>query len=328
MAPAPVSVDGDVAGKPTDIVVVLEPDADPATPGRALAVGETLRIALPPALARNAEAAIPEDTNAALVLTKGWPQGAIEIGTRYRIAYDAGAHAIDVTARESISSDGTTAPGIKAIHLRGKTFVNPAAGTYTITVERRDPSGVVATRWEGGLEIRDRVPTGRLAPTNFHVPPGTNSNFQTLAPGQVAPLRLGLLLWGADGSALDHVGIAPRDLSRYPRYTGGLLVQDVNGDRRLDVGVDRVVGGIIGSAPEGAKGQAATSPVRPDGTPILSGEITRDAGYPMGGGQPNPGLLAIEFRAGDRPGSYRPTFELEGGAAFQFTIRVAAPTAD
>jgi hypothetical protein len=33
-------------------------------------------------------------------------------------------------------------------------------------------------------------------------------------------------------------------------------------------------------------------------------------------------LLVIDFRAGDQPGMYRPTFELVGGNAFQFTILV------
>mgnify|MGYP001216228751 CR=1 FL=1 len=46
---------------------------------------------------------------------------------------------------------------------------------------------------------------------------------------------------------MNGVGIAPRDLGRYPRYTGGLLVQDANGDGRLDPARDKVVGGIIGT---------------------------------------------------------------------------------
>lgn len=114
---------------------------------------------------------------------------------------------------------------------------------------------------------------------------------------------------------MNDVGIAPRDLTRFPRYTGGLLVQDINGDKRLDPAVDPVVGGIIGAAPQGATGQAATSPVGADGKPVLSGNVLRHALFPAasGGGKPNSGLLTIEFRAGDKPGLYRPTVALMGG---------------
>lgn len=108
---------------------------------------------------------------------------------------------------------------------------------------------------------------------------------------------------------MNGVGIAPRDLTLFPRYTGGLLVQDANCDKRLDPAADPVVGGLIGVA-----GQAETSPVGADGKPVLSGSVLRHALFPAaaGGGKPNPGLLPIEFRAGDKPGLYRPTVELVG----------------
>ena len=138
--------------------------------------------------------------------------------------------------------------------------------------------------------------------------------------------QLGLLLWGAQGAALNDVGVAPRDLTRFPRYTGGLLVQDTNHDRKLDPATDKVVGGIIGAAPQGATGQAATSPIGADGAPVLSGQTVRHAAYPpgAGGGKPNPGLLTIQFKAGSLPGLYRPTVELIGGNVNQFTIEAVA----
>lgn len=148
----------------------------------------------------------------------------------------------------------------------------------------------------------------RLAPTSVHLPPGTHADLQEVRSGQAAPHHLGLMLTDTAGKPLDRVGIAARDLTRFPRYTGGLLVQDVNTDGVLDPAADKVVGGIIGAAPEGAKGQSAASPVGPDGKPVLSG-----AG-------PNPGVLLVQFRAGDKPGAYRPTFELIGGNSHQFTL--------
>lgn len=45
------------------------------------------------------------------------------------------------------------------------------------------------------------------------------------------PHHLGLLLWGESGSAINKVGIAPPDLARFPKHTGGLLVQDSNGNK-------------------------------------------------------------------------------------------------
>ncbi len=324
VAPAPISFDGHVAGRATDVVLVLVPDADPATPGIALQPGEALHVALPAALARDAAVAISADTDANLVLTRGWPQGAIKLPGRYAVAYDDAAHALAITAINAVGGDAADAPGIKAIHLRGKTFVNPAAGAYPVTIEHRDAAGAARAAWTGTFEVAAAAPAARLAPTNFHLPPGTNANFQRLAPGQTAPLRLGLLLWGAGGAPLDGVGVAPRDLARFPQYTGGLLVQDTNGDHALDPAVDRVVGGIIGAAPAGATGQAATSPLDAAGRPLLSGEVVRDAGHRMAGGQPNPGLLVVEFRAGDLPGRYQPTFALLDGNQVQLTIVVEA----
>ncbi|MBI5786123.1 MAG: hypothetical protein HZA64_11745 [Rhodocyclales bacterium] len=153
----------------------------------------------------------------------------------------------------------------------------------------------------------------QLSPTDAHLPPGARGDFQKAATGQVLPHHLGLMLRTADGAPLNGVGIAPRDLKLQARYTGGLLVQDSNGDKLLDPVADKVVGGIIGAAPAGARGQSATSPRGTDGKPILSGEV-----------QGKPGLMPVEFRTGDQPGLYRPTFELMGGNSHQFTLEAIA----
>ena len=321
-APAPVTFDGHVAGQTTDYVFVLVADANPATMGLAMRSGQSLRLAMPVVFKRNPSVAISSDTDVNLVLTKGWPQGAVPLAGQYRIAYDEKSNAMTVTASRDIASDGANAPGIKVIHLRGRTFVNPMPGEYPVTVTHLGADGKYLASWQGQLKVLDDAPSARLAPANFHLSPGTNSDFQKVAPGQVAPHTLGLLLWGAQGAALNDVGIAPRDLTRFPKFTGGLLIQDSNHDRRLDPAQDKVVGGIIGAGPEGAAGQAATSPLRTDGTPVLSGEVLRSAGFPpaAGGGKPNPGLLAIQFKVGDKPGLYRPTVELIGGNSYQFTI--------
>jgi len=153
----------------------------------------------------------------------------------------------------------------------------------------------------------------QLATADGHLPPGARGDFQKAGTGQVLPHPLGVMLRAADGAPLNGVGIAPRDLKLQPRYTGGLLVQDSNGDRLLDPATDKVVGGIVGAAPAGAKGQSASSPKAADGKPVLSGDL---AGHP--------GLMPVEFRTGDLPGLYRPTFELLGGNSHQFTLEAVA----
>jgi len=326
-APAPITFDGNVAGQATDYVFVLVPDANPATVGLALRAGEFLRLALPVAFRRNASVALSPDTDTNLVLTKGWPQGAVRLAGQYRVGFDEKANAVTVTALQAVAADGANAPGIKVIHLRGRSFINPMPGEYTVSVTHAAANGQTLSVWQGQVKVLDDAPTARLAPTNFHLVPGANADFQQVAPGQVAPQALGLLLWGAQGAALNGVGIAPRDLARYPKYTGGLLVQDTNGDHRLDPATDKVVGGIVGAAPQGATGQAATSPIGADGMPLLSGEVLRHASYPAAanGGKPNPGLLAIQFKAGDKIGPYRPTIELIGGNALQFIVEARTP---
>jgi hypothetical protein len=324
VAPAPVTFAGNVSGQATDYVFVLVPDANPATPGLAMSAGDMVRLQLPVEFKRDEQVAIKSEADTNLVFTKGWPQAGVKLAGQYVVGYDEKNNAMTVKAVKDIGTEGPNAPGIKIIHLRGHTFLNPEAGTYPVTAEHVTADGTVKATWAGAIKVLEEAPTARLAPTNFHLPPGTNSDFQKAAPGQVMTHRLGLLLWGAAGSSLNHVGIAPRDLNRFPRYTGGLLVQDLNGDKVLDPSVDKVVGGIIGAAPQGAKGQAATSPIGADGKPILSGEVLRSAAFPpaAGGGKPNPGLLPVQFRAGDKPGMYTPTFELLGGNSYQFTLEV------
>lgn len=322
VGPAPVSFDGDVAGQAAEYTFALVPNGDPSAPGLAMQRGEAIRMELPTDFHRNGQVAIMADADTNLVLTKGWPQAAVKLAGQYRVGYDEKHNAMTVTAVADIGTDGANAPGIKVIHLRGRSFLNPGPGDYPVTVVLVSPDGAAKNKWNGTITVLGHAPDARLAPTNFHLPPGTNADFQKAPAGQVMPYLLGVLLWDKQGRPVNDVGIAPRDLSRFPRYTGGLLVQDTNGDKVLNPAADKVIGGIIGAAPEGAKGQAATSPHGADGKPVLSGAVLRSAAFPpaAGGGKPNPGLLAAEFRVGDKPGLYRPTFELLNGNSFQFTL--------
>lgn len=324
---APVVFDGNVAGRATEYVFILVPNDNPAVPGIALGKDETLSIKMPTAFRRNPAMAMQAENDSNMVMTKGWPQGAIKLAGQYSNAFSADGNVLTIKSIQAIGTDGANAPGIKMIHLRGQTFFNPGAGSYPVMVEQRAADGRTAAVWEGTIKVVDEPPTALLAPSNFHLAPGQNANYQRIATSTMVPAPLGLLLWDANGKPLNHVGITPRDLTRFPRYTGGLLVQDSNGDKLLDPAVDTVVGGIIGEAPAEAHGQLASSPLGADGKPILSGDALRHPAFPpaANGGKPNPGLLLVAFRSGDRAGAYRPTFELIGGNSFRYTIDAVSP---
>ena len=83
-------------------------------------------------------------------------------------------------------------------------------------------------------------------------------------------------------------------------------------------------------APQGATGQAATSPVGVDGKPVLSGAVLRHAllQAAASGGKPNPGLLLIEFRAADKPCLYRPSVELVGDTVTSSRLKPDSRYAD
>jgi hypothetical protein len=297
---APVVADGDVAGRPTEFVLVLDRSLDPYVEGRSLRRGRTIKVTLPEAFIRTD---VPVKAPDSGILTKGWPQGAI---TTYDLAL-AGTHTLIYTATQDILPEGPDSPGLKLVHIRGRAFTNPAPGQYPIGLEAESgPSGAIE-RGSGLLTIRPAVvPSIGASNALFRQP--SNNNWQRVAVNTVTAIPLDFLLFDADGKPMDGVGVAPADLGRFPRYTGGLLAQD-----------GKAVGGIIGSAPPGASGQRAFSPSDAAGRPILSGQLT------LPNGDPAHGILRVLFRAGDQPGNYTPTFELEGGTSVQMTI-VAVPS--
>ncbi|QUN31726.1 hypothetical protein KB879_35800 (plasmid) [Cupriavidus sp. KK10] len=320
--PAPVPPDGYTAGAATHLVFVLVPNSDPAVEGIELKRGDTLGVSLPAAFKRNDKVRLQEDSDFNLTLNKGWPQAAVKQAGQYKIFFDERTNTIGVRAEQDVAAEGANSPGVKRIHLRGETFMNPVAGAYPVEVRLVAGDGTVRKTWKGTIQILSAPTAARLAPTNFHLGPGMNGDFQKAGVNRDAPLLLGVLLWDQSGQPLNGVGIAPPDRTRFPRYTGGLLVQHTRGDKTPDPANDRVVGGIIGAAPTGATGQSATTPIGGDGKPILSGEMTRHAAFPatQGGGKPNPGLMPIRFHTGSKAGLYRPTVELLGGNGYQFTI--------
>ncbi len=301
---APVVADGDVAGRPTEINLVLDRSLDPQVAGRTLRQGKTIGVTLPDAFIRTA---VPVQAPESGVLVKGWPQGGLD---GYTVTL-AGTHTVVFTATRDIAPTGPDDPGIKVLHVRGRAFTNPAPGDYPIAVRAETGPGGAVETGTGTLTIRPQV-IPSINPSNALSPQPSNNNWQRVPVDAATPLPLDFLLFGADGQPLNGVGVAPADLARFPRYTGGLLVRDP--------ATDTVVGGIIGAAPAGATGQRAASPVDATGRPVLSGQLARPDGTPA------PGILRVLFRTGTLPGDYTPTFELAGGTATRVTIVATSTT--
>jgi len=310
---APVVADGDVTGKPTDFNLVLDRSLDPQVAGRTLLTGRTISVTLPDAFARTD---VPVKAPESGALVKGWPQGGLD---GYTVTL-AGTHTVVFTATRDIVPTGPDDPGIKVLHVRGRAFTNPAPGDYAIRVVAETGQGGTVETGTGTLTIRPQV-IPSINPTNALFPQPSNNNWQRVPVSTVASLPLDFLLFGADGQPLNGVGVAPADPARFPRYTGGLLVRDTDGDGLLDPASDTVVGGVIGAAPAGATGQRAASPVDAAGRPVVSGQLARADGTPA------PGLLRVLFRTGTQPGDYTPTFELTGGTATRVTIVATATNA-
>lgn len=316
---SPADFTGTVASRPTGINLILDRSLDPRVPGRSLKAGRKIKITLAKEFSRNEAVKIEGDKN--LTIVKGWPQGGLPPKNGYVVSQEGERTLVITALRDIMSDDPANLPGMKVFHVRGQTFINPTVpGEYPIRIEAETgPDGAFETG-EARVTIIP-APIPRIAPTNFLRPRPSNNNFQRVPMNSEAPLTLDMMLWDADGQPINRAGVVPPDLQAYPRYTGGLIVQDVNGDGILDPKVDRVIGGVIGSAPRGATGQRALSPVGAAGKPILSGSLNR---APEFGGTEGDGIMPVSFRTGNIPGEYRPTFELIGGNATQFVI-IAVP---
>ena len=91
------------------------------------------------------------------------------------------------------------------------------------------------------------------------------------------------------------------------RYNGGLILQDTSGDGVLDPNKDQIIGGVIGRAPQGAKGQELKSSMK-NGKLMLS--VPTQIIAPRPGKRFGGAVMTLEFTAGNKPGLYRPTLAL------------------
>ncbi|MCC6179874.1 MAG: hypothetical protein IT305_31560 [Chloroflexi bacterium] len=303
---SPVTPDGNVADRPTDINVILSAPLDPQTPGRTLLRGRSIKVTLPEAFRRNPDVpAIASKDQGFLV--KGWPQGDVRRGD-YTVSLE-GERTQVFTATDDITPGGADEPGIKVLHLRGRAFVNPPAGEYRVQVEAETGPNGAPEMGEGTITILPAIAPS-INPSNALFPQPSNGNWQRTPLNTDNRLPFDFLLFNARGERDNGVGVVPADRARFPRYTGGLIVRDANGDGTLDAAVDTVIGGVIGAAPQGATGQVARTPLDPTTSkPILSGQVPDPQGNPVAG------IMRVQFHTGSLPGEYAPTFELTDGNA-------------
>jgi len=221
--------------------------------------------------------------------------------------------------------------GIKVFHvgLLQSAFVN-AGESGTVHVRIFDGKGHVVHQGNVSVNFID-TPVPQIQPSNF---PDSqrNHNWQTINTGGtlgVTPgtLPIPVMLYAkAEGVApvdlvkfktgISNVGVLstqqlqalkfkkPQQLAH---FNGGLIIQDGNGDWQLDPTKDLIIGGIIGKAPAGAKGQELRSLIQ-HGAINLSKPAT--AYHPKFGKIFGGSILLLQFTAGNKPGLYRPKLVL------------------
>ena len=307
---APVILDGNVQGKPFDMVITLDTSLDPNVPGRSLAAGGTIKVIFPPAFDLSnlnayplaGAASGPSCTPGNLlcttaVLLQGWPQNPVPPPPNYALSIDG--NSFIYTALQDIVPNSPSFPGIKQMHLILNGVENPMPGHYRIKVEAETgPGGTIET----GSALAHVVPKPRPSinvTSVFTGLPGPESNtiYQTTGINMMAPLEWSFLVWGKKGAVLDDIEIEWTDVDEANLRQSG-----------------KTVGNIYIDSPLGASGQdvyVANSSGLP-AAPVIG---------PTPGIGPQPvGLLQLQFVTGSEAGEYVTTIMLNGGNALQMRV--------
>jgi len=296
---APIVADGDVVGAPTDLVFVLDIDLDPTVPGRTLVAGNSVRITFPEefeSVEVNAgpAAGCEAPCNTGVIL-QGWPQRPFPPTPDFYSVEMDGSHTFVMTAVQDLAPGDT--PGVKQFHVILSGFTDPTEpGDYAIMVEAgTGPDGAVETG-TGVVTIHPAIRpsinvTSIFAKANEDDPAG-NTIYQAADAAGSPPFAWDFFLFGADGGGI----------------IGAELVQ--NGDAGGDIVQDgAVIGTYSIAAPDGATGQSVSGGPSVDATAPVLGKAS--------------GRLTTTFTAGDLPGDYVTTFEMDGGNVQQMHVTVA-----
>ena len=296
---APVALDGDVAGRPTDIVINLDTSLDPQVPGRTLLKGKSIEVTLPDAFINTGKLPVKDVFTegckppklaghcSTAVLLQGWPQRPIRPPVKkYKLSLK-GTHTLVFTALEDLTPKPPEEPGIKQMHLLLFGFNNPSPGRYPIKVVAETGPKGAAEEGTGEVEIVAKVRPLVSITSMLSEPKRLNSIYQETTINSAAPRPYDLLLWNVEGKSFE-----------------GVTIQD----GKLTHGKD-VIGTITIEAPKGATGQkvSAVAPAKARKSPVTAA--------------PTAHLKAV-FLAGSKPGTYKTTFAIKDGNSIQMIVRV------
>ncbi len=309
---------------------------------------------------------VPLAQKAIMVVTGAPQQGMPGKAVGYTVGQGSNANTITITPTGDVGLSAeklmSPAPGAKGDPVRQRGIKVFHVGLLQSAFVNTEKSGTVQVRFvdgEGGVVHSGSAsvnfidePVPQIQPNNFP-DRQRNHNWQIIASGEtlgVTPgtLPIPLMLYAK------AEGIAPADMVKFKkgisgagvlstqqlkamkfekpaqlaRYNGGLIVEDSNGDWQLDPASDRIIGGVIGKAPSGAKGQELRSLVK-HGAIDLSKPSS--AYHPKFGKIFGGSVMLMQFTAGDKPGLYRPTLALlkdpkdiasGDGSSYTYTIVV------
>jgi hypothetical protein len=360
---APVTPDGAVAGRVTDLVLNLDADPDPRIAGRTLLAGRKITIELPRAF-RQVEpslpflplgpgcplppAGTPLGTCNVVVLLHGWPQRPILPFATVSASYDAAASTITLTALQDIIAAPPAAPGIKQIHLLLSGFRNPGPGTYELRVGAETGPGGSLETGSGSVRIGPRTQPSVAFTSAFNA--GRPSPvFLTAAPEQEL-VPYDLLLWDRDGAPFVGVTISstaardrrpagvPRAVPRWARELEASH-QDSTKGQRPQVAPRRLPKWYWSWRVWGLSSNDANYLLLHEGRTV--GRIRVDVpvgatGHGVTGGAPSFAIgtpvtgvptarLTVRVRIGSAPGDYVLTFRLNGGNEIASRVRVSPP---
>jgi len=337
---------------------------DPNVVGYGVAAGGRVEIELADGFERVASVPLTQKT---MMVVAGAPQqGMPGKAVGYKVGEGANANTITITPTKEggLPAEGLMSPakgakndpvrqrGIKVFHvgLLVSPFVNRGV-SGTVHVRFIDGAGKTTQSGSASLKFL-AAPVPQVHPNNFP-DKQRNHNWQVVKTGEIvgknsATVPIPFMLYeqakdltpaamvkfknGIVGAGvLSTQQLAATKFEKpaaLARYNGGLIVRDVNGDGVLDPKVDQIIGGVIGSAPSGAKGQEIHS-LNINGAMDLSRPST--AFNPKFGKVFGGAIGLLQFTAGDKPGLYRPTLALlsdpsnqssPDGSSYTYTIVV------
>ena len=170
---APVIADGNVSGKPTDIVITLDGSLHHSVPGRGLAAGDKIKVIFPPEFdlaslnpaypvldVPTAGQCTPNNLQCTTaVILHGWPQQPFFAPAAFHtVDIDPVENSFVFTAVQDMIPNPPTNPGIKQLHLILHGVSNPSPGHYRIRVEAQTGPG---GQWETGSGLLHVLPKPR-----------------------------------------------------------------------------------------------------------------------------------------------------------------------